>query len=143
MHIVADQIIDAISVPFVHIADPTSDALLGDKFETVGLLGTRFTMEMSFYRDRLAQRGLASLIPEVDRTNLNGIIYEELCRGIIREESRRIYVSAIEKLAARGAEAVILGCTEITMLIDDSVSPLPVYDTTDLHARALVIAALA
>jgi len=143
MHIVADQIIDAISVPFIHIADPTSDALLGDKFETVGLLGTRFTMEMSFYRDRLARRGLASLIPEVDRTNLNGIIYEELCRGIIREESRRIYVSAIEKLAARGAEAVILGCTEITMLIDDSVSPLPVYDTTDLHARALVSAALA
>ena len=143
MHIVADQIINAISVPFIHIADPTSDALLGDKFETVGLLGTRFTMEMSFYRDRLAQRGLASLIPEVDRTNLNGIIYEELCRGIIREESRRVYVSAIEKLAARGAEAVILGCTEITMLIDDSVSPLPVYDTTDLHAKALVTAALA
>ena len=143
MHIVADQIINAISVPFIHIADPTSDALLGDKFETVGLLGTRFTMEMSFYRDRLAQRGLASLIPEVDRTNLNGIIYEELCRGIIREESRRIYVSAIDKLAARGAEAVILGCTEITMLIDDSVSPLPVYDTTDLHAKALVTAALA
>lgn len=142
MHIVADQIVDAISVPFVHIADPTSDALLGDKFETVGLLGTRFTMEMSFYRDRLAERGLASLVPEVDRTNLNGIIYEELCRGIVREESRRVYVSAIEKLAARGAEAVILGCTEITMLIDDSVSPLPVYDTTDLHARALVSAAL-
>ena len=86
--------------------------------------------------------GLASLVPEVDRTNLNGIIYEELCRGIVREESRRVYVSAIEKLAARGAEAVILGCTEITMLIDDSVSPLPVYDTTDLHARALVSAAL-
>ena len=143
MHIVADQIIDAISVPFIHIVDPTSDALLGDKFETVGLLGTRFTMEMSFYRDGLAERGLKSLIPEVDRTNLNGIIYEELCRGIVREESRRIYVSAIEKLAARGAEAVILGCTEITMLIDDSVSPLPVYDTTDLHAKALVTAALA
>ena len=143
MHIVADQIIDAISVPFIHIADPTSDALLRDKFETVGLLGTRFTMEMSFYRDGLAERGLKSLIPEVDRTNLNGIIYEELCRGIVREESRRIYVSAIEKLAARGAEAVILGCTEITMLIDDSVSPLPVYDTTDLHAKALVTAALA
>ncbi|QDZ12030.1 aspartate/glutamate racemase family protein [Devosia ginsengisoli] len=142
MHIVADQITDAITVPFVHIADPTSDALLGDKFETVGLLGTRFTMEMGFYRDRLAQRGLTALIPEVDRTNLNGIIYEELCRGIVREESRRIYVNAIERLAARGAEAVILGCTEITMLIDDSVSPLPVYDTTELHARALVSAAL-
>ena len=94
-------------------------------------------------RQRLAARGLTSLIPEVDRTNLNGIIFEELCRGIVREESRRLYISAIERLAARGAEAVILGCTEITMLIDDSVSPLPVYDTTDLHARALVDAALA
>ena len=143
MHAVADHITDAINVPFVHIADPTSDALLAEGFETVGLLGTRFTMEMDFYRDRLAGRGLTALIPEVDRTNLNGIIYEELCRGIVREESRRIYVSAIERLAARGAEAVILGCTEITMLIDDSVSPLPVFDTTDLHARALVSAALA
>jgi aspartate racemase len=142
MHIVADQIIAALEIPFVHIADPTSAALLEDKFETVGLLGTRFTMEMPFYRDRLAEHGLASIIPEVDRTNLNGIIYEELCRGIVREESRRIYVTAIERLAARGAEAVILGCTEITMLIDDSVSPLPVYDTTDLHAKALVSAAL-
>ncbi|MET3927847.1 aspartate/glutamate racemase family protein [Devosia sp. 2618] len=142
MHVVADQITAAIDVPFVHIADPTSDALLADGFETVGLLGTRFTMEMDFYRDRLAERGLKSLIPDVDRTNLNGIIYEELCRGIVREESRRIYVAAIERLAARGAEAVILGCTEITMLIDDSVSPLPVYDTTDLHAKALVGAAL-
>lgn len=142
MHIVADRIISAISVPFIHIADPTSDALLGDGFRTVGLLGTRFTMEMGFYRDRLAERGLTSLIPEVDRTNLNGIIYEELCRGIVREESRKVYVTAIERLAARGAEAVILGCTEITMLIDDSVSPLPVYDTTDLHAKALVSAAL-
>jgi len=143
MHIVADQITAAINVPFVHIADPTSDALLADKFETVGLLGTRFTMEMGFYRDRLASRGLTALIPEVDRTNLNGIIYEELCRGIVLEQSRRIYVTAIERLAARGAEAVILGCTEITMLIDDSVSPLPVYDTTDLHAKALVTVALA
>jgi aspartate racemase len=143
MHVVAHHITDAITVPFIHIADPTSDALLADGFDTVGLLGTRFTMEMGFYRDRLAERGLASLIPEVDRTNLNGIIYDELCRGIVRDESRQVYVGAIEKLAARGAQAVILGCTEITMLIDDSVSPLPVYDTTDLHAKALVAAALA
>ncbi|KQX38931.1 hypothetical protein ASD04_09805 [Devosia sp. Root436] len=142
MHVVAGHITDAVAVPFIHIADPTSEALLADGFETVGLLGTRFTMEMDFYRDRLAASGLTSLIPEVDRTNLNGIIYEELCRGIVRDESRRIYVDAIERLAARGAEAVILGCTEITMLIDDAVSPLPVYDTTDLHARALVSAAL-
>lgn len=142
MHVVAEQIVSAIDVPFVHIADPTSDALLADGFETVGLLGTRFTMEMSFYRDRLASRGLQSLIPEVGRTNLNGIIYEELCLGIVRDESRRVYVDAINQLKARGAEAVILGCTEITMLIDDSSSPLPVYDTTDLHAKALVAAAL-
>jgi aspartate racemase len=142
MHIIADQITDAITVPFIHIADPTSDALLADGFTTVGLLGTRFTMEMDFYRDRLTARGLTALIPDVDRTNLNGIIYDELCRGVVREESRRIYVAAIERLAARGAEAVILGCTEITMLIDDAISPLPVYDTTDLHAKALVSAAL-
>lgn len=143
MHMVADTITRAISVPFIHIADPTSAALQADGFDKVGLLGTRFTMEMDFYRDRLAAQGLTALIPEVDRTNLNAIIYEELCRGIVREESRRVYVDAITRLAARGAQAVILGCTEITMLIDDNVSPLPVYDTTDLHARALVAAALA
>ncbi len=143
MHIVADQVTSAIDIPFIHIADPTSDALLAGGFRNVGLLGTNFTMEKSFYRDRLTASGLTAIIPEVDRTNLHAIIFEELCRGIVREESRRTYVTAIERLAARGAEAVILGCTEITMLIDDSVSPLPVYDTTDLHAKALVAAALA
>lgn len=143
MHIVASAMLEGVSIPFVHIADPTADALLADGFETIGLLGTRFTMEMDFYTGRLIQRGLRPLIPEVDRTNLNGIIYDELCRGIIREESRAIYVQAIERLAARGAGAVILGCTEIGLLIDDGISPLPCYDTTDLHARALVAAALA
>lgn len=143
MHIVADQITAALSVPFIHIADPTCTALLADGFDTVGLLGTRFTMEMGFYRDRLTQSGLKVLIPDVDRTNLNAIIYEELCRGIVSEPSRQTYIAAIERLAARGAQAVILGCTEIAMLIDDAISPLPVYDTTDLHARALVTAALA
>jgi aspartate racemase len=90
----------------------------------------------------LAARGLEIFIPEIDRTNLDGIIYQELCRGIVREDSRRIYIAAIERLAARGAQAIILGCTEIGMLINDDVSPLPVYDTTDLHAKALVDAAL-
>jgi len=143
MHIVADTIAAATSLPFVHIADPTAQALLADGFTKVGLLGTRFTMELPFYKERLADSGLEVLTPEVDRTNLNGIIYEELCRGIVRDASRQVYVAAIEKLAHRGAEAVILGCTEIGMLIDDAVSPLPVYDTTDLHARALVDCALA
>lgn len=142
MHLVADRLMEGVDAQFVHIADPTADALLADGFDTVGLLGTRFTMEMGFYRERLTSRGLQNLIPEIDRTNLNGIIYDELCRGIVRDESRRIYVSAIEKLASRGAQAVILGCTEIGMLIDDDVSPLPVYDTTDLHAKALVDHAL-
>ncbi len=142
MHVVADRITQGLAIPFTHIADPTAEALLADGYDTIGLLGTRFTMEMDFYKDRLIARGLDVLIPEVDRTNLNGIIYEELCKGIVRDESRRIYVSAIERLAARGAQAVILGCTEIGMLIDDSSSPLPTFDTTDLHAKALVSAAL-
>jgi aspartate racemase len=142
MHIVADAITARTSVAFIHIADPTAAALLADGVATVGLLGTRFTMEMPFYKDRLAAQGLAVLVPDIDQTNLNGIIYEELCRGIIREPSRQTYVTAIERLAARGAQAVILGCTEIGMLIDDSISPLPVYDTTELHAKALVDAAL-
>jgi aspartate racemase len=143
MHICAPQIEAAVTVPFLHIASPTADAVLADGLRRVGLLGTRFTMEKRFLIDRLERRGLDVIVPDVGITNLNGIIYDELCRGIVRDESRRIYVEAIGRLQARGAEAVILGCTEINMLIDDSVSPLPVYDTTELHARGLVAAALA
>ena len=143
MHVVADIITKDLGAPFVHIADPTYEALHADGFRTVGLLGTRFTMEMPFYRERLEAHGMSVLVPDVDRTNLNAIIYEELCLGIINERSRQTYIAAIDRLRARGAEAVILGCTEIAMLIDDDVSPLPSYDTTDLHAKALVSAALA
>jgi aspartate racemase len=142
MHIVAHAITDRIGVPFVHIADPTADALEADGFKTVGLLGTRFTMEKPIYIERLTGQGFTDLVPDVGITNLNGIIYEELIRGVVRDESRKIYVDAIARLASRGAEAVILGCTEIGMLIDDSVSPLPVYDTTELHAKSLVAKAL-
>lgn len=142
MHIAAEKIEAAISVPFLHIANPTAAALAEDGITRVGLLGTRFTLEMPFYRDRLAQKGFKVLVPEVDVTNLNAIIYEELCKGVVSEAARRTYIEAIGLLATRGAEAVILGCTEIAMLIDDSVSPLPVYDTTELHARALIAAAL-
>jgi aspartate racemase len=142
MHIVADAITARIGIPFIHIADPTAQALLADGVSTVGLLGTRFTMEMPFYKDRLAAQGLTVLVPDIDHTNLNGIIFEELCLGIIREPSRQTYLTAIERLEARGAQAVILGCTEIGMLIDDNTSPLPVYDTADLHANALLAAAL-
>lgn len=142
MHICAPQIVAGLTVPLVHIAAPTAQALLADGIGRVGLLGTRFTMEKPFYINELEQRGLEVLVPDIGVTNLNGIIYEELCLGIVRDASRQVYVEAIQRLMARGAEAVILGCTEICMLIDDSVSPLPTYDTTDLHARALVAAAL-
>lgn len=143
MHICYPRIIRDLDVPMVHIATPTADALLADGIDKVGLLGTRFTMEERFYVDGLTERGLDVIVPDVGITNLNGIIYEQLCHGIVRDDSRRIYVEAIERLQARGAEAVILGCTEIGMLVDDDVSPLPTYDTTDLHAKALVDAALA
>jgi len=142
MHVVAGTIENATDIPLIHIADPTAQALLNDGATRVGLLGTRFTMEMDFYTDRLRAAGLDPIVPEVDRTNLNAIIYEELCLGVVTERSRATYVTAIERLAARGAQAVILGCTEIGMLIDDDVSPLPVYDTTQLHALAAVDAAL-
>lgn len=142
MHIVAGQIEEGLGVPFVHIAEPTAAALKESGVQRVGLLGTRFTMEMPFYKDRLKARGLDVLVPDSDVPALNAIIYDELCRGIVRDASRQIFVDAIERLAARGAEAVILGCTEIGMLIDQTSSPLPVFDTTELHAKALVAAAL-
>ena len=142
MHICAPAIEAAVTVPFLHIATPTAEALRVDGISRVGLLGTRFTMEKPFYKERLTAAGFDVLVPDVGVTNLNGIIYEELVKGIVREESRHTYVEAIGRLAARGAEAVILGCTEIGMLINDDVSPIPTYDTTELHAKALVQAAL-
>lgn len=143
MHLVADAIEAAITIPFLHIADPTAKALVTDGARTVGLLGTRFTMERDFYKHRLREHGLEPITPDVDHTNLDGIIFDELCRGIVKDASRAVYVQAIERMAARGAEAVILGCTEIGMLISDDDSPLPVYDTTELHAHAAVALALA
>jgi aspartate racemase len=143
MHIVAGQIKDGIGVPFVHIADPTVDALMAKGFRRIGLLGTRFTMEMPFYKDRLKAGGLDVLVPDEEIPALNTIIYDELCHGVVRDTSRQIFADAIRRLAERGAQAVILGCTEIGMLIDETSSPLPVFDTTDLHARALVALALA
>jgi aspartate racemase len=142
MHIVAQSIEAATTIPFLHIADPTADALIADGAEIVGLLGTRFTMEMDFYKDRLRNRGIDPIVPEVDRTNLDGIIYNELCRGTISDASRSIYVAAIERLAARGAQAIILGCTELGLLISDDDSPLPLYDTAALHAKSAVEQAL-
>ena len=142
MHIVAGRIEQDLNVPFLHIAEPTATALKENGIRQVGLLGTRFTMEMPFYKDRLKARGLQVLVPETDVPALNAIIYDELCLGIVRDMSRQIFIDAIARLANRGAEAVILGCTEIGMLVDQDSSPLPVFDTTELHAKALVTASL-
>jgi aspartate racemase len=142
MHIVAEQMVEGLSIPFVHIADPTADALLASGITRAGLLGTRFTMEMPFYKDKVNARGIEVLTPDTDIGALNAIIYDELCLGVARDVSRQVYVEAIARLARRGAQAVILGCTEIAMLIREADSALPVFDTTELHAKALVSAAL-
>lgn len=137
MHIVADRVADAINVPLLHIADCTADRIIDAGIRSIGLLGTKFTMEKTFYADRLRKRGLDVIVPDAfGRELINRVIYDELCLGQVREESRQAYVDEIGALGLRGAEAVILGCTEIGMLIDDRNSPLPPFDTTAIHAEA-------
>ncbi|MBR8142043.1 aspartate/glutamate racemase family protein [Burkholderia sp. AU19243] len=140
MHRVYGAIEAAVSLPFLHIADPTGAALRAAGVERVALLGTRYTMELPFYAERLRDRfGLDVLIPdESARGDVHRIIYDELCHGVIDAGSRAAYVTIIDELAQRGALAVILGCTEITLLIGQNDSPLPVFDTTALHAQAAV-----
>jgi aspartate racemase len=140
MHRVYGSIEQAISIPFLHIADPTGSALREAGVERVGLLGTRYTMEQTFYTGRLRERyGLETIVPdEAQRVDVHRIIYDELCHGSVRDASRAVYQQVIESLAARGAQAVILGCTEITLLIKPEDSALPVFDTTALHAQAAV-----
>ncbi|WP_321876002.1 aspartate/glutamate racemase family protein [Burkholderia cenocepacia] len=140
MHRVHDAIEAAVTLPFLHIADPTGSALRAAGVERVALLGTRYTMELLFYAARLREKfGLDVLVPdEPGRDDVHRIIYDELCHGVISTQSRATYVSIIDALATRGAQAVILGCTEITLLIGADDSPLPVFDTTALHAKAAV-----
>ncbi|HHQ4525123.1 TPA: aspartate/glutamate racemase family protein [Aeromonas veronii] len=145
MHKVAPEIEAAIDIPLLHIADATAAKLQADGITRVGLLGTRFTMEQDFYKGRLQERfGLAVLVPdEAGRERVHRIIYDELCLGEIRESSRAEYLAIIEGLAAAGAEAVILGCTEIALLVGDVRAAVPLYDTTAIHAEAAVALALA
>ncbi|EKP0300995.1 aspartate/glutamate racemase family protein [Aeromonas veronii] len=145
MHKVAPEIEAAIDIPLLHIADATAAKLQADGITRVGLLGTRFTMEQDFYKGRLQERfGLAVLVPdEAGRERVHRIIYDELCLGEIRESSRAEYLAIIEGLAAAGAEAVILGCTEIALLVGDARAAVPLYDTTAIHAEAAVALALA
>jgi aspartate racemase len=143
MHKTADAIVAATAIPLIHIVDAAAAEIRKTRLKTVGLLGTRYTMEQDFYRDRLEKKhGLSVLIPgEPDRTRVHDIIYSELGHGVIKDSSRAEYLGIIERLRARGAEGVILGCTEIPLLIKPGDAPIPLFDTTALHAQAAVEAA--
>jgi aspartate racemase len=142
MHIVADRITAAIGVPFLHIGDTTAEAITAAGLSTVGVLGTSFTMEQPFYRDRLAAHGITSLVPEdADRATVHRIIFDKLVHGIVTDQSRRAYREVIRRLVDRGAEGIILGCTEIELLIGRADSTVPVFPTTALHVRAALEAA--
>jgi aspartate racemase len=145
MHKVAPAIEAAVAIPLLHIADPTAEAVKQAGICTVGLLGTRFTMEEDFYRGRLeAKHGLKVVIPDAaDRDVVHRVIYDELCLGLTREESRAAYRTIINRLVAQGAEGIILGCTEIGLLVGPDDSPVPLFDTTALHAQSAVEFALA
>ncbi len=139
MHKVAEQIEGAISVPFIHLADATAHTIGSRKESRVGLLGTSFTMEEAFYRKRLQQHGIEVLIPDAAlREQINRIIFDELCCGQIKDSSRDIYLDAIAQFAKQSAQSVILGCTEIGMLVQEEQSSLPLVDTTVVHVNAAV-----
>ncbi len=139
MHKVADTIEKAVGIPLLHLGDTTARAAHRGRLSTLGLLGTAFTMEQEFYRDRLAGHGLTVLTPPADdRAEVHRIIYDELCLGIVREESRQIYRDVITRLVGRGADGVVLGCTEIELLVRPEDSPVPVLPTTRLHVEAAV-----
>ena len=144
MHKVAPAIEVAVDIPLLHIADPTAVAVRQAGIRTVGLLGTRFTMEEDFYRGRLAGHGLKVVIPKAaDRDVVHRVIYDELCLGVTQEESRAAYRDIMRRLMAQGAEGIILGCTEIGLLIKPEDAPVPLFDTTALHAARAVDLVLA
>jgi len=143
MHKVAPAIEAAVEVPLLHIVDTTAAAIRAAGLVRVGLLATRFTMEQPFVRDRLAQHGIDALVPDKDeRDEVHRVIYEELCRGRIDDGSRDFYRQAMRRLVDRGAQGIILGCTEIMLLVGAGDTTVPVFDTTELHARAAVDFAL-
>lgn len=144
MHLVAGQIQDAVGIPFLHIADVAARAVTEAGIDTIGLLGTAFTMEQPFYAERLAEHGIRTLTPDAeDRRAVHDAIYGELVHGVIREESRARFAEVIERLVAAGAQGIILGCTEIELLVSAADSPVPVFPTTALHVETAVDLALA
>jgi aspartate racemase len=144
MHLLADEVQQGIGIPLLHIADATAKEIQNRELHTVGLLGTRFTMEKEFYRGRLEnQHGLKVLIPAEDqRERVHRVIYDELVKGKTLDESRLVYNAIIQNLVENGAEGIILGCTEIGLLVREEDIPVPVFDTMEIHARAAVEAAL-
>ena len=143
MHKVAPAIEDAVTIPLLHIGDVTARAVRAAGVGRVGLLATAYTMEQSFLRERLAGHGLTVLVPDADdRALVHRIIYEELCRGIVTQESRQAYREVIGRLVTAGAEGVVLGCTEIELLVGQTDAAVPVFPTTRLHVQAAVEAAL-
>jgi aspartate racemase len=144
MHRMATEVEAGISIPLLHIADPTAEKIVAAGYKRIGLLGTAFTMEQDFYKGRLADRfGLEVLVPnDADRVIVHHVIYDELVAGRVVPASRALYRDIIMRLVARGAEAIILGCTEIMLLVDESDSSVPLFDTTRLHAEAAVDHAL-
>ncbi|MDK9763137.1 aspartate/glutamate racemase family protein [Vibrio sp. D420a] len=137
MHKVVPEIESRISIPVLHIADATANVLQADGIEKVGLLGTRFTMEQDFYKGRLTDKfGMDVVVPSSeDQETVHTIIYDELCKGVIKEGSKQQYLAIIDKLYAEGAQAVILGCTEIALLVSQRDTQVPLYDTTEIHAK--------
>jgi len=143
MHLMADAMAAEIDIPLLHVVDQTSAAIVKAGLKRVGLLGTAFTMERPFYSDRLAAAGLEVLIPsDADRREVHRVIYEELVAGKFEPVSRQIYREVIARLVERGAQAIVLGCTEIMLLVEQSDSAVPLFDTTSLHAQAAVDLAL-
>ena len=143
MHLVAQEVQSAINIPLLHLADATATRINQTGTKTVGLLGTKFTMEQDFYKNRLEQQGITVLVPtESDRAIVHQVIYDELCLGDVRNSSRSEYLRIIEELSARGAEGVIEGCTEIVMLVQQEHTSVPLFDTTSIHAQEAVAEAL-
>ncbi|MFH0258499.1 aspartate/glutamate racemase family protein [Vibrio rumoiensis] len=140
MHKVAPQIEAKINIPILHIADATAEQLVADGITKVGLLGTRFTMEQDFYKSRLIDKfDIEVLVPnDEDRSLIHKVIYDELCQGEINTQSRERYIEVVERLSSQGAQAVILGCTEIALLINQHHTNVPLYDTTKIHAEYAV-----
>ncbi|WP_100444910.1 aspartate/glutamate racemase family protein [Glycomyces xiaoerkulensis] len=143
MHLVADQVAGAVTVPFVHLVDATAASVNAAGIDRVGLLGTRFTMEMGFYAERMAEHGVTVVVPEeAERAMVHEVIYDELTMGTVNPGSREAFRRVMAALAERGCDGIVFGCTEITLLVGRADSPVPVFDSTRIHAERLVELAL-